>query len=102
LMVLTLPPDIVLSLGRNLEAAVPPVVAASTVAELVAFVGEFDPCRPGEQTCGADDWCDLRQRMHYILHLFRAYQEDTSLFTPPFTDEQVRAFERGDIPTGGL
>jgi hypothetical protein len=102
LMVLTLPPDIVLSLGRNLEAAVPPVVAASTVAELAAFVREFDPCRPGEQTCGADDWCDLRQRMHYILHLFRAYQEDTSLFTPPFTDEQVRAFERGDIPTGGL
>jgi hypothetical protein len=102
LMVLTLPPDIVLSLGRNLDAAVPPVVAASTVAELATFVREFDPCRPGEQTCGADDWCDLRQRMHYILHLFRAYQEDASLFTTPFTTEQVLAFERGDVPTGGL
>ena len=102
LMVLTLPPDIVLSLGRDLDAVVPPVVAASTVSELAALVRELDPCRPGEHTCGATDWCDLRQRMHYILHLFRAYQEDPSLFAPPFTDEQVRSFERGEIPTGVL
>jgi hypothetical protein len=102
LMVLAIPPDVVLRLGRNLEAAVPPVLTAASVPELRAFLREHDPCGPGETACGATDWCNLRQRMHYIVHLFRAYQEDPMLLSPPFTDEQVRAFQRGTVPDGTL
>jgi hypothetical protein len=102
LMVLTLPPANSLSLGRDLDAPVPPVLATTTLPDLAAFLREYDPCRPGGTACGATDWCDLSQRMHYILHLFRAYQEDASLLTPPFTEDQVRAFERGIVPDGTL
>jgi hypothetical protein len=102
LMVLTIPPGVVLSLGRSLDAPVPPLLATSSVPELSDMVREFDPCAPGGTACGANDWCDLRERMHYILHLFRVYQEDAALGTPPFTDDQVRAFRSGRVPDGTL
>ncbi len=102
LMVLSVPRDVVLSLGRDLEAAVPPVIAAARLPELTAFVSRYDPCGPGETACGAQDWCNLGERMHYILHLFRAYQEDAALLSPPFTDDQVRAFQNGIVPDGVL
>ena len=101
-MVLSVPRDVVLSLGRDLEAAVPPVIAAARLPELTAFVSRYDPCGPGETACGAQDWCNLGERMHYILHLFRAYQEDAALLSPPFTDDQVRAFQNGIVPDGVL
>ena len=102
LMVLSVPPDLVFSLGRNLDAGVPPVLAAARVPELSAFVSRHDPCGPGETACGAQDWCSLQERMHYILHLFRAYQEDAALLSAPFTGDQVRAFGRGIVPDGVL
>jgi hypothetical protein len=102
LMVLSLPPDVVLSLGRDLDETVPPVLAGARLPELAAFVSRYDPCGPGEAACAAQDWCNLRERMHYILHLFRAYQEHAALLSPPFTDDQVRAFGRGTVPDGVL
>jgi hypothetical protein len=102
LMVLTLPPDVVLSLGHHLEVPVPAVLAGAHVEELAAFLRTYDPCQPGQFTSGARDWCDLPQRMHFILHLFRAYQEEGALFAKPFTDEQVQAFGRGVVPEGTL
>ena len=102
LMVLSLPPDVVLSLGRDLDETVPPVLAGARLPELAAFVRRYDPCGPGEAACAAQDWCNLGERMHYILHLFRAYQEDAALLSPPFTDDQVRAFGRGTVPDGVL
>ena len=100
LMVLALP-HVVLSLGRNLEAPVPPAFGAAHPA-LDAFVREYDPCAPGASACGAQDWCDLRQRLHYILHLFRAYAEDPSIFARPFTPHQVERFRQGHVPDGEL
>ncbi len=101
MMVLALPNE-VLSLGRNVEAPVPPVFSGTLHPALDSFVREYDPCPPGGKDCAAQDWCDLRQRMHYILHLFRAYAEDISLFSPPFTPEQVALFRAGIIPDGEL
>ncbi len=101
MMVLALPNE-VLSLGRNLEAPVPPVFSGTLPPALGSFVREYDPCPPGGTSCAAQDWCDLRQRMHYILHLFRAYAEDISLFSPPFTPAQVALFRAGIIPDGEL
>jgi len=69
---------------------------------LDSFVKTYDPCPPGGTQCGAKDWCDLRQRMHYIVHLFRAYAETPSLFVSPFTPEQVASFRAGIVPDGEL
>ncbi|MCL4709437.1 hypothetical protein KJ068_30175 [bacterium] len=101
MMVLALP-NVVLSLGRNLEAPVPPVFSGTLPQQLEGFVREYDPCAPGASDCGAKDWCNLRQRMHYILHLFRAYAEENTLFSRPFTDEQVARFRAGIVPDGEI
>ena len=101
MMVLALPNG-VLSLGQNLDAPVPEVFKDATPPALAEFVKEHDPCAPGTSDCGARDWCDLRQRMHYILHLFRAYADEPSLFSQPFTADQVARFRAGAVPEGEL
>jgi hypothetical protein len=101
MMVLSLP-GAVLSLGRDLDAPVPALLAGEPRPFLAGFVQEYDPCPPGGITCAATDWCDLQQRMHYITHLFRAYAETASLFTRPFTPQQVAAFRAGKIPSGDM
>jgi hypothetical protein len=101
MMVLALP-DRVLALGKNLDAAVPAVFTGATPPALAEFVKHHDPCAPGTSNCAADDWCDLRQRMHYILHLFRAYAHEPSLFSQPFTAAQVARFRAGVVPEGDL
>jgi len=101
MMVLSLP-TIVLSLGRNLSAPVPAILAGAPPAFLEAFAKEYDPCPPGGTACAAQDWCDLRQRMHYIVHLFRAYADESTLFSRPFTPDQVAAFRAGSMPGGEL
>lgn len=101
LMVLALP-HAVLSLGRNLDAPVPSVFIGALHPPLDHFVNEYDPCTPGRSNCAATDWCDLRQRMHYILHLFRAYAGECSLFARPFTADQVAHFRAGVVPDGSL
>jgi hypothetical protein len=90
-----------LALGRDLVAPVPQSLAAPHVI-LETFVKEYDPCPPGGTECGAKDWCDLPQRMHYIVHLFRAYADAASLFGPPFTPQQVASFRSGIVPEGEL
>jgi hypothetical protein len=40
--------------------------------------------------------------MHYILHLFRAYAHEPSLFSQPFTAAQVARFRAGVVPEGDL
>ena len=101
MMVLALP-NTVLALGRNLAAPIPAVFNGTLHPALNSFMKEYDPCGPGSDDCGAKDWCDLRQRMHYILHLFRAYAQDRSLFARPFTSAQVARFRAGVVPEGDL
>jgi hypothetical protein len=101
MMVLALPTG-VLALGRNLEAPTPSLFRGSPHSVLAVFIKEYDPCPPGTSECGADDWCNLRQRMHYILHLFRAYAEEPRLWARPFTPEQVASFKAGAVPAGEL
>ncbi|HEY3162517.1 MAG TPA: hypothetical protein VGJ78_26345 [Vicinamibacterales bacterium] len=90
-----------LALGRDLEAPVPEALATPHPF-LEAFVEEYDPCPPGGTRCGAEDWCDIRQRMHYIVHLFRAYADEASLFGPPFSPQQMASFRSGVVPKGEL
>ena len=101
MMVLALPTG-VLALGRNLVAPVPAVFQGAPHPVLASVVKAHDPCPPGISECGADDWCNLHQRMHYILHLFRANAVEQRLWTPPFTPEQVASFRAGVVPRGEL
>jgi hypothetical protein len=96
LMVLTLP-DVVLSLGRNL-------VVSGEVAdpELRELMARYEPVPPAPDDCGAKDWSVLDQRMHYIVHLFRAHHEDGTLAAPPFTAAQVERMRAGAVPDGEL
>jgi hypothetical protein len=101
LMTLVLP-NRVLDLAENLDARVPAVFSHELPSELAEFVREYDPCETGTSNCGADDWSDLRQRMHYILHLFRAFADDDRLFEPPFPPDSVRSIRAGMVPDGAL
>jgi hypothetical protein len=90
-----------LALGCDLDAPVPQRLQAAHPF-LDALVKRYDPCAAGSTACAAKDWCDLPQRMHYIVHLFRAYADSAALFSAPFTPEQVTSFRAGIIPTGNL
>jgi len=95
-------PGRVLSLAEGLDQEVPTPLVEIAVQDVADFLHEHDPCARGGTACGASDWCDLRQRMHYIVHLFRAFADDRSLFARPFTAEQVSAFRAGIVPDGDL
>jgi hypothetical protein len=96
LMVLTLPGE-VLWLGRHLEAA-----GEVVDPELRELIARYEPVPPVLDDCGAEDWSVLAQRMHYIVHLFRAYHEDEALSSPPFTPAQVERLLAGELPEGEL
>ena len=101
MMVLSVP-GAVLALGRNLEVPVPALLAGAPRPFLATVLEEYDPCPPGGVACAATDWCDLRQRMHYITHLFRAYADTASMFSRPFLRHQVAEFRAGRVPDGDI
>ncbi len=101
LMVMTLP-ERVLALGTHLDDAYPEVLKEPTDGELIELLARFEPVAPTPDDCGARDWSDLQQRMHYIVHLFRAFHLSAELARPPFTPEQVESFTNGVVPDGDL
>jgi hypothetical protein len=100
LMVLSVPGRVLL-LGRDLVDPFPEVLRLLTDEELAALVAQFEPAA-GADRSGAIDWSDLHQRMHYIIHLFRAFHETHDLFDAPFTPDQVAQILAGVIPDGDL
>jgi hypothetical protein len=101
LMVLALPGR-VLALSMHLGDAYPEALREAANADLIEFLARFEPLPPAPDRCGARDWSDLHQRMHYIVHLFRAFHLREELSRPPFTPEQVASFNRGIVPDGEL
>jgi hypothetical protein len=101
LMVLTLPAR-VLALGAHLDDPFPADLTQPVDVELVELLARFEPAPPARDDCGARDWSELTQRMHYISHLFRAFHESEALADPPFTAEQVASLGRGIVPAGDL
>jgi hypothetical protein len=100
-MVLTLPGR-VLALGRHLADVYPAVLDEPVAPELTELLAQYEPNPPAPDDCGAHDWTDLHQRMHYIVHLFRAFHLSEQLNRPPFTAEQVVSFSQGVLPDGEL
>jgi len=102
LMVLTFPPNLVIQLDRNLEAAVPASLQNIDDPALLRLVSQFEPPAGTLDDCGARDWSDLKQRVHFVIHLFRAFQERSELFEAPFSAEQVAVLMGGGVPRGNL
>ena len=98
-MVLSLPGR-VLALGTHLTDAYPEALAKPANKELAELLARFEPVAPALDDCGARDWSDLHQRMHYIVHLFCAFHLSEQLTRPPFSPEQVASFSRGIVPDG--
>ena len=101
LLVLSLPGR-VLALGTNLDDPFPDDLREIDNADFAALLARYEPVPPAVDDCGATDWSELHQRMHYIAHLFRCFHARAELFEPPFTPEQVREFRRGRVPDGDL
>ena len=100
-MVLALPGR-VLGLGTHLGDRYPEPLREPTDADLIEFLTRFEPAPPAPDQCGARDWSDLHQRMHYIVHLFCAFHLREELSRPPFTPEQVASFTSSVVPDGEL
>jgi hypothetical protein len=98
-MVLSLPGR-VLALGTHLTDAYPEALDEPTDAELTELLARFEPVLPAADDCGARDWSDLNQRMHYIVHMFCAFHFSEQLSRPPFSPEQVASFSQGIVPDG--
>ena len=96
LMVLSVPGRILL-LGADLDDPYPEVLRALTDAELAALIGELR-AHGRRRPLRRDDWSNLDQRMHYIVHLFRVFHEQRDLFDAPFTPAQVEQLPRGRDP----
>ena len=100
-LVLSLPGR-VLALATHLTDEYPEALREPADSELTEFLARFEPAPPAPDDCGARDWSDLEQRMHYIVHLFSAFHLSGDLSRPPFTPEQVSSFSRGVVPDGEL
>jgi len=101
LMVLALPGR-VLALRANLPGPYPAELAEPTDPELKELLSRFEPTPPARDDCGARDWSDLQQRMHYIVHLFCVFHLSEQLSKPPFDAAQEASIARGVIPEGEL
>ncbi|MCF6154644.1 MAG: hypothetical protein E3K36_05210 [Candidatus Brocadia sp.] len=101
LMTISLPHER-LRLGKDLNAEFPVLLKEITNPDLRALLDRIDPTPDSLNETGAVDWADLPDRLHFIIDLFRCYQESQYLFEPPFTPEQVTALKAGHIPGGQL
>jgi hypothetical protein len=95
-------PGRVLALGTHLSDAYPELLREPADTELTELLARFEPVPPARDDCGARDWSDFHQRMHYIVHLFRAFHLNDELLRPPFTAEQVASFSRSVVPGSEL
>lgn len=102
LMAIELPQETRLRLGRDLRAAYPPSLQQITEPELRDLLTRLDPTPDSPLASGAADWGNLADRLHFIVELFRCYQEWTPLFAAPFTPEQAAFLKAGRLPPGRL
>ena len=102
LMTIGLPRGGRLRLGSDLGGEFPVLLEEITNPDLHALLGRIDPTPDSLRETGVLDWADLPDRLHFIVDLFRCYQESRDLFEPPFTPEQVAALTAGRMPGGRL
>lgn len=91
--------DLQKSPGRELF---PPDLQSIEIAELRTLLARYRADGASAEESGAADWAAIPERMHFILTLFRARQQDRRLFEQPFSDRQRGDIGAGRIPAGSL
>jgi hypothetical protein len=100
-------PDVALPLGEDVprfssERMFPAELETATLPALVDLLAKLDRTPDTVVGSAASDWCDLGDRMSFVVDFFRTRQQDASLYQPPFTDEQVAVICNGGLPRGCL
>lgn len=105
LMRLTLPNGQSLSLGQDIPVGArpfPEVLNPLEYATLRDFVRTYDADLDDLRGSGARNWTKLGNRMAFIADLFRSRQQDSTLFEPPFREDQIAVLRLGRVPDGPL
>lgn len=102
LMTLSLPPDLRLSLAKDLTQAYPECLVNLSHSGLVSMLAQVDPLPGSLSQSGAVDWSSFSERIHFIAELFRCYHLDEKLYVPAFTSEQILVLKQGGLPKGHL
>ena len=102
MMTIHLPPDLTIQLGSDLTAGFPDLLRHLANPDLLALLAQIDPTPDSLVDSGVRDWANLPDRLHFIVDLFRCYQEVRDLFDVPYTPEQVAALKGGRLPEGQL
>lgn len=74
-------------------------VSLPALADLLARLGRTPDSVAGS---AARDWCDLGDRMNFVVAFFRARQQDPALYRQPFTDAQTAVIFEDGLPGGSL
>jgi hypothetical protein len=96
-------PGAVLRLDRDVPSLAdgerfPPSLRDLALPELRELLEQWDATGGTGHGSGAHDWSDLRQRMTYIVNLFRSRQQHLTLTVPPFSTRQLAWMVRGEVP----
>ena len=102
MMTIHLPPDLLVRLGDDLTAGFPETLRHLVDPDLRDLLARFDPTPDSTAGSGALDWADLPDRLHFIIDLFRCFQESRELFDAPFSPQQVSDLKAGRLPAGPL
>jgi hypothetical protein len=98
LMTIGLPGGGILRLGSDVRRSFPPALRTLTHPGIVSLLADYDPTADSTFGSGAIDWSVLAQRLHFIADFFRAYQEEPTLFEPPFDPAQLASVAAGRVP----
>ncbi len=86
----------------SLEGAVfPATLAAIDSQDLRQFLDGpegWDTGRGTLKNTRANDWTKIRERMGYIVNLFRTRHLDTNVVASPYTNEQLEMIGAGEVP----
>lgn len=90
-----------LSVGRDMVAPAgcdpyPATLATIELPELRTFLAQWDRNPDTLAGSGASDWCEIGDRLNYIVDLFRSRHHDPNVLRAPFAAaEQARIISRG-------
>jgi hypothetical protein len=98
LLTLSLSDGSALKMGQDLSRAFPVSLSTLTMSDALELMRQIDPTLDSTRESGAEDWANLKERMHFIVDFFRCYHEDQRLFDPPFTQSQIEEVRAGRVP----
>jgi hypothetical protein len=96
---LLLSQDVKVPLG---EKRFPAVLQTLTDFRLRQLVKQWDNGLDTLTGSAAENWARLEDRMRFIIDMFRSYQQNYTLYNPPFAPFQAASILSGQVPVGQL